>query len=248
MRGFRLLEPNEIECRIAEIDKQGRYLSLLLYKTARTDMAKLDERFGMEGWANEYKMIGDMLFCGIGIPSEKKADGSWIWKWSNGTESNQDAEKGHASDAFKRAGFMLGIGTELYSAPRIKVSSDKCTIKEVNGKYRCYDNFEVGEIQYDADENISRLVILCNGNKCFSWEAQKKPVRYMCSKCGSIIVDYADANGRKIKAERHVNASLEKFGQCLCAECIKKMQAEEMQRIGDRAESMGVTVKYENAD
>lgn len=170
MRKFRLLTENEIECRIAEVDRQGRYVSLLLYKTARTDSALLDETYGAENWQNDYKCIDGKLFCGIGI----KSDGEWIWKWNLGTESNMDAEKGQASDAMKRAGFVLGLGSELYSAPRIKIPADKCNIVEYDGKYRCYDNFEVEKIAYDNNQNISGLSILCNGRRCFVWQKEVK--------------------------------------------------------------------------
>ena len=44
MRMFRLLRADEIECRISEVDMQGRFLRLLLYKTARTDAALLDDK------------------------------------------------------------------------------------------------------------------------------------------------------------------------------------------------------------
>lgn len=167
MRDFRLLTEDEIECRVAEIDKMGRWLTLLLYKTARTDAALLDETYGPENWQNDYKMLGDRLYCGIGT---KCTNGEWIWKWNVGTESNTEAEKGQASDAFKRAGFVLGIGAELYTAPRIKIPADKCNIKDYNGKYKCYDAFEVEKIAYDTKENISGISILANGKRCFVWQ------------------------------------------------------------------------------
>lgn len=171
MRKFRKLKESEIECRISEIDKQGRYLRLLLYKTARTDAALLDETYGEENWQNDYKMLDGKLYCGIGIRTSNK---DWIWKWNVGTESNTEAEKGQASDAMKRAGFVLGIGTELYSAPDIKVSSEKCNIREYSGKFKCYDRFEVEKIAYDESENISGISIRCNGKRCFVWQSQTK--------------------------------------------------------------------------
>lgn len=64
MRSFRLLTENEIECRISEIDKKGQYLKLLLYKTARIDLALLDEKYGAENWCNDYKEIGGKMYCG----------------------------------------------------------------------------------------------------------------------------------------------------------------------------------------
>lgn len=171
MRRFRLLTENEIECRISEIAKNGSFLRLLLYKTARTDAALLDETVGPEKWQNDYRVIDGKLFCGIGILEES----GWVWKWNVGTESNMEAEKGQASDAMKRAGFVLGIGTELYSAPEIRIPADKCNIKEYNGKFRCYDRFEVEKIAYDKNEDICGLAIKCNRKRCFVWQAQKEP-------------------------------------------------------------------------
>ena len=109
MRNFRLLKPDEIEVRVASVSETG--ITALLYKTARTDYALLDETVGMMGWANDYRVIDGKMYCGIGI----RGDGEWVWKWNCGTESNTEAEKGQASDAMKRAGFCWGIGTELYS-------------------------------------------------------------------------------------------------------------------------------------
>lgn len=167
MRQFKTLGADEIECRISEIDKQGRYLRLLLYKTARTDAAKLDEVYGQANWQNDYKVVDGKIYCGIGV----KRGNEWVWKWNVGTESNMEAEKGQASDGMKRAGFVWGIGTELYSAPDIRIPADKCNIKEYGGKYRCYDKFEIEKIAYDEKENISGLAIKCNGKRCFVWQA-----------------------------------------------------------------------------
>lgn len=165
MRNFRLLNASEIECRISEtkMASNGKgYVRLLLYKTARTDAALLDEKFGMFGWQNEYKVIDGKMYCGIGIKSDS---GEWIWKWNVGTESNTEAEKGQASDALKRAGFTLGLGTELYSAPDITIWSPTVEIKEANGKARCYERFDVKEIGYDDNENINLLVIVNSKGK-----------------------------------------------------------------------------------
>ena len=170
MRKFRLLTEKEIECRISEIAKNGSFVKILLYKTARTDAALLDEIYGEDRWQNEYKMLDGRLYCGIGIKSDC---GEWIWKWNVGTESNMEAEKGQASDAMKRAGFVIGIGTELYSAPEIKVYSDSCNIKEYNGKYKCYDKFDVEKIKYDDNQDISAISIRCNGKRCFVWSQEK---------------------------------------------------------------------------
>lgn len=106
----------DIDFRVQSINKGG-YATILAYKDARVDMKRLDDVVGIEGWKKDYKIIEGRLYCGVAI----KHDGEWIWKWDVGTESNTEAEKGQASDAFKRACFNLGIGRELYDYPSIQV-------------------------------------------------------------------------------------------------------------------------------
>lgn len=161
MNSFRLLTADEIECRISQISDKG--LSLLLYKTARTDANLLDEKYGPFEWQNDFKVVDGVLYGGIGISDNQ---GGFVWKWDAGTESNTEAEKGRASDAFKRAGFKWGIGRELYTAPRIWISADKCNIRD----RKCYDSFEVEKIVYNDKQEISGLSILCNGKRCFIWQ------------------------------------------------------------------------------
>lgn len=99
---FRELKSNEIECKINQINQKG--LSLLLYKTARTDMQLLDEIVGAYNWKCEYQEIKGNLYCGISIYDTDKKE--WITKWDCGVESVfGDKEKGEASDSFKRSGF-----------------------------------------------------------------------------------------------------------------------------------------------
>jgi len=103
---------------IAQSKSNGKvYCSLLAYKDSRVDMVRLDQ--STDGlWQNEYKRdTKGVLQCGIGIYAPDLSQ--WVWKWSNGVESNNEAIKGEYSDAFKRAGFMWGIGRELYDFPRI---------------------------------------------------------------------------------------------------------------------------------
>ena len=173
MNKFRLLKADEIECRIAQVKSNG--ICLLLYKTARTDANLLDETVGEEMWENDFKLIDGVLYGGIGIHRlvsdiDGKVTDKVVWKWDAGTESYTEAEKGRASDAFKRAGFKWGIGRELYTAPFIWLGSDKAKITE--GK--CYDKFEVDEIGYNEKEEISRLKIINSKTRVvvFNWEFQ----------------------------------------------------------------------------
>lgn len=146
---FRKLRANEIDCRAQSVKENG--LVLLLYKDARVDQNILDETVGSLNWQRSHSR--DNANCTVSIWDEDK--NQWVSKEDTGKESNTEAEKGLASDSFKRACFNWGIGRELYSAPFIWVSADKCNIK--NGK--CYDKFVVDRIDYDEDNNICDLVI-----------------------------------------------------------------------------------------
>ena len=87
------------------------------YIDARQVQDLLDEVCGAENWQCKYSEHKGNLFCTIGI----RPNNSWIWKSDCGTESNVEKQKGEASDAFKRAAVMWGIGRFLYSKPVVKL-------------------------------------------------------------------------------------------------------------------------------
>ena len=103
MKKFRDLQADEIEVRVQSVKANG--LVLLLYKNARCDMNILDETVGVENWQREHYECKGNLFCRVGIKSD---GGEWVWKADCGTESNTEAQKGEASDSFKRACFNFG--------------------------------------------------------------------------------------------------------------------------------------------
>lgn len=137
---FRDLRADEIECRIGQIGKEDKGLSLLLYKDARCDMAILDETVGTLNWQREHYEVKGNMYCKVSIWDTEK--NTWVWKSDCGTESNTEAQKGEASDSFKRACVNWGIGRELYTSPYIWITADLCEIKN----HRCYNKFEVREM------------------------------------------------------------------------------------------------------
>ena len=182
---MRQLKADEIECRVSQVKENG--CSLLLYKTARVDRAILDETYG-EFWQNDFKVIDGKMYGGIGIYNKELSQ--WIWRWDCGTESNTEAEKGQASDCFKRAGFKWGIGVELYTAPFIWV---KVPTEKFNGKWQLtnkFTKFIVDTIGYSEKGEINKLVIVDDkGNNLFSLGA--KPKKEKPTK-GTITTDDAD--------------------------------------------------------
>ena len=169
---FRDLTNEDIEVRVQSVKPNG--LVLLLYKNARVDMNILDETVGPERWQREHYECKGNLFCRVGICVEtKKGDAifpEWVWKSDCGTESNTEAQKGEASDSFKRACFNWGIGRELYTSPFIWIPADKCDIN--NGK--CYDKFEVEKIVIE-NKRIMAIAIknISKGVRAFVWQRDK---------------------------------------------------------------------------
>lgn len=164
---IRNLKHDEIECKISTVKEKG--LTLLLYKTARTDINILNEIVGPMNWECEYKEIKGNMYCGISIFDEEKKH--WVTKWDCGVESIYgDKEKGEASDAFKRAGFKWGIGIELYTSPFIWIPSTKCNISNK----KCYDKFSVEKIAVENNiiTGISILNETNNNTRVFVWQKQ----------------------------------------------------------------------------
>lgn len=100
---FRKLRADEVTCRVSQVKPNG--VVLLLYKDARVDMNVLDETVGPMNWQKAYSR--DNANCTVSIWDDEKKQ--WISKEDTGTESRTEAEKGLASDAFKRACFNWGI-------------------------------------------------------------------------------------------------------------------------------------------
>ena len=152
---FRKLRADEIDCRIGTINEKG--LSLLLYKDARCDMNLLDETVGPMNWKREHTRQNRN--CIVSLWDEDKKE--WVSKEDTGTESNTEAEKGLASDSFKRACFNWGIGRELYTAPFIWIKAADCNITDgFQGRKKCNDKFVVAKLTYKDNGDIDGLAIV----------------------------------------------------------------------------------------
>lgn len=200
---MRKLRLDEIDFRVGTAGKSGNgaYCTLLAYKDARVDMAMLDEEFGQGRWQNEYKRdTKGVLQCGIGVHFEGIG---WVWKWSNGIESNTEKQKGEYSDAFKRAGFMWGIGRELYDVPTlfVNLNPDEFTIEnnkvKVNGKFKPNKfKWELTDVHIKATDSTGTQRVYAKFD-----ETQPAPVQKQTAptpKAERIIVAEGDENFMKI--------------------------------------------------
>lgn len=170
---FRTLRADEIDVRVQQVKTNGAgkvYAQLLLYKDARVDMTLLDEEFGILGWQREHSFKDGKNYCKVSVFD--KEHNVWVVKEDIGTPSNTEADKGQASDAFKRACVNLGIGRELYSSPKLVIElGDKEYYATKDGKgndvYRAstFLSFAVSAIDYDERRNIVAIEIVDNNGR-----------------------------------------------------------------------------------
>lgn len=133
---IKLSEPlsiDQIDFRIQSINKGG-YATILAYKDARVDINRLNAVCGQLGWQRNHSR--DNHNCTVSIWDAECSH--WVSKEDTGTESMSEAQKGLASDSFKRACFNWGIGLELYDYPliQIKLNQNEFKIIPANGNYK----------------------------------------------------------------------------------------------------------------
>jgi len=130
---------SQISWRVGRKSKAGDKAIPFAYLTARDVMDRLDEVCGLESWQAEYPFPG---CCRIGIRAE--FDGGsmqqWIWRANMADDTAIEAVKGGASDAFKRAAVLFGIGRYLYDLPNVYVpvgqyGFDDSVINDLNHRY-----------------------------------------------------------------------------------------------------------------
>lgn len=111
------------------------------YIDSRDVQDLLDEVVGAGNWQSDYKEVKGNVYAGVGV----LINGQWVWKWDCGVESKTEAEKGEASDSFKRAAVKWGIGRFLYSLEIKK-------LKSVQYKDKWYPATEKGETIWNGEE------------------------------------------------------------------------------------------------
>lgn len=199
---FRKLTPEDVECRVC--NSTEKMINLLIYKNARVDMAILNETVGMR-WKREHNFKGNVNYCTVSIWDTD--NNIWVSREDCGVESATEAEKGQSSDAFKRACFNWGIGTELYTGPRISIYKEDKDI--YNSKVTM--TFNVTEMEVNDDKKITHLVIVDkDGKERFRWDkGQKetadknapidvdKTIEYMKDYCRKEYLKYKDTDAYK---------------------------------------------------
>jgi len=107
------LARKDIEFRVSRVSAKTKKASVLAYLTARGVMNRLDDVFGIDGWADEYELLSTGVKCKLLV----RIGADWIKKEDVAPFTNIEALKGGFSDALKRAAVKYGIGRYLYELP-----------------------------------------------------------------------------------------------------------------------------------
>ena len=140
--------------RVQSFSKNKPQASCVAYIDARDVMDRFDDVCGAENWQDDYKMLDGLLLGGIGI----RTDNGWVWKWDTGTESQVEKEKGHVSDAFKRAAIHWGVGRFLYGLKIVYLPANEA---KTQSNYP-YVVDQAGKKVWDLTDHINNLP---QGNK-----------------------------------------------------------------------------------
>jgi hypothetical protein len=170
----RPLDISDIDFRVQSINNGG-YATILAYKDARVDMARLDAAVGSLHWQRKHEIINGNLYCHVGIFNV--AIGQWVWKCDVGTESMTEAQKGQSSDSFKRACFNWGIGRELYDYPMISIKLNDNEWTKDGGRPKQTFNLKIRDWRWYSEFTDGRLSFLAakdeNGKLRFKWGEMK---------------------------------------------------------------------------
>lgn len=194
--------------RIQSFSKNKPEASCVAYIDARDAMDLLDEVVGEYNWQDDYRLINNQLFAGVGI----YINDQWVWKWDTGTESQAEKEKGLVSDSFKRACVKWGIGRFLYNLPiqyiaTDAIKEDQYTTKDSNKKYSKYPNpvDSSGKRIYDITAYINNSI---NSNK-IQLMPQETLGEAICPQCSQSASKLEGKYGPYIKCENcHKNFSI----------------------------------------
>lgn len=142
-----LSQPLPYEWRVQSFNRDKTKAICTSFIDARTVQVVLDEMCVKHGctWDVDYKDVCGVIFCGITLTCP---EGKWdsITRWDAGNRIEEDTQdkmymqggKSAASDAFKRAAVMFGIGRFLYDiAPMVLPAANGSVIDE-NGQ-KVYD-------------------------------------------------------------------------------------------------------------
>jgi hypothetical protein len=153
------LTQDQIELKITPTSKGSAKYNVMIYKTARVDMARLDDAFGFN-WKREHFVLDGSIGCRVSIWNEE------LDQWVSREDCGDSQEGGFASeiksrcsDSFKRACFCFGIGRELYETGFICITNGKQADSTIDPKYPAR-SVKIQSYNYDKAKKEINIVIV----------------------------------------------------------------------------------------
>lgn len=149
------------------------------YIDARQVMDLLDEVMGPENWQDHYREVAGNVYCDLSL----KINNEWVTKSDCGSQSNFEAEKGQASDAFKRAAVKWGVGRFLYSMRSVRVKAVENGTDD-RGKPRYAPADDQGRKIRDLTAYINSMHKPAISTPAEATPAQKEHIKTLCQQLG----------------------------------------------------------------
>jgi len=146
-----LSKPFPYDWRVQSFNKDKTKAICTSYVDARTVQTILDEKCAEHGytWEADYKEVCGVIFCGITLTSLNTLENKLlesVTRWDAGNRIENDegdkmyvqGGKSAASDAFKRAAVMFGLGRFLYDIAPMTLPADGYNVID-DKKQKVYD-------------------------------------------------------------------------------------------------------------
>ena len=110
-------DPRFVKFRVGATNADKTKGIALAYIDSREVMKRLDDVCGVGGWQDKYITVDGGFVCELSL----LIDGVWVTKSNAAGNTKVEPIKGGASDAFKRAASVWGVGRYLYYLPNLWV-------------------------------------------------------------------------------------------------------------------------------
>lgn len=143
----------------SSINGRGKCI-VVPYLDARQVQQRLDEVIGASNWANTYEAESGTASIGIRIGKE------FVYKSDVGDDTKVEKVKGKASDAFKRAAVVWGIGRSIYQiGSKVIDFSEKDKKPMTSSGTILYTPEQLSNYMNGLNESVGLLMQIWNNKK-----------------------------------------------------------------------------------
>lgn len=155
----KLSEPIVPRWRVQSLTRDKKKVIVVPYLDSRMVQQRLDEVVGSANWCNNYDPENGAASIGIRI------GGEFISKSDVGVESKESKDKGKASDGFKRAAVLWGIGRNIYSIGSKVLNANESGLPLTTTKKVLYTGDQLSAYMNNLNTSVGLLSQIWNENE-----------------------------------------------------------------------------------